>query len=389
MDGGPEHAADRLEPATLLSLRAEEAADRVVVIARGLTARFTDPVRLEAWRVWVEETVHWSRSRDAVALIVVKDRRELRVYSGGLLESTYPVDLGPFSVDDKSRQHDRATAEGRYRVVARKDRGQSSFHRALALDYPNADDLVRFSRGRSCAGWWSRSGPAPMSSSSDRDAAMPRQIPLILAALQGLVLGSTAVALAISLSAAGRSAPAPGSQLSDLEALAREDRLHVVVDLGDQEIRIAQSGVLLVEMPILDAELERARVSLLWSGAERADPYGAWGGTVRPARREERPEIVARRPDPGARWEAVPWIPLAPEELNPVPKRFGVRYPDGLDLEFAHPGEAGGVACLPGRSMAQPGDGGRLRLHLCLTTRDAGMLFRAFLDGAPTLMLPH
>ena len=42
----------------------------------------------------------------------------------------------------KRRQGDRATPEGRYRIVAKKS--YSRFHRALLLDYPNAADRARF-----------------------------------------------------------------------------------------------------------------------------------------------------------------------------------------------------------------------------------------------------
>ena len=44
----------------------------------------------------------------------------------------------------KRSQGDRATPEGRYRIVKKKDVGQSIYHRALLLDYPNAEDRKRF-----------------------------------------------------------------------------------------------------------------------------------------------------------------------------------------------------------------------------------------------------
>ena len=48
----------------------------------------------------------------------------------------------------KRRQGDRATPEGRYRIVKKKDRGQSVYHRALLLDYPNAEDRKRFAAAK-------------------------------------------------------------------------------------------------------------------------------------------------------------------------------------------------------------------------------------------------
>ena len=57
---------------------------------------------------------------------------------------TYDAEIGSNALGVKRRQGDRATPEGRYRVVKRKDRGQSRYYRALLLDYPNAADRERF-----------------------------------------------------------------------------------------------------------------------------------------------------------------------------------------------------------------------------------------------------
>ena len=45
-------------------------------------------------------------------------------------------------------QGDRATPEGRYRIVEKKDPGQSIYHRALLLDYPNAADRQHFAAAK-------------------------------------------------------------------------------------------------------------------------------------------------------------------------------------------------------------------------------------------------
>ena len=57
---------------------------------------------------------------------------------------TYDAEIGANALAVKERQGDRATPEGRYRIVAMKDRGRSRYHRALLLDYPNAADRERF-----------------------------------------------------------------------------------------------------------------------------------------------------------------------------------------------------------------------------------------------------
>jgi murein L,D-transpeptidase YafK len=45
---------------------------------------------------------------------------------------------------EKRFQGDGATPEGRYRVTDKRGPGQTQFYRALALDYPNAEDRRRF-----------------------------------------------------------------------------------------------------------------------------------------------------------------------------------------------------------------------------------------------------
>ena len=53
----------------------------------------------------------------------------------------YDVELGWNNASDKRHQGDGATPEGKYKIVELKGRGRSRYHRALLLDYPNADDL--------------------------------------------------------------------------------------------------------------------------------------------------------------------------------------------------------------------------------------------------------
>ena len=64
--------------------------------------------------------------------------------SKGVAVRTYDAEVGSNALGVKERQGDRATPEGRYRVVKKKDRGQSRYYRALLLDYPNEDDRRRF-----------------------------------------------------------------------------------------------------------------------------------------------------------------------------------------------------------------------------------------------------
>jgi murein L,D-transpeptidase YafK len=61
---------------------------------------------------------------------------------------SYAAELGYNSAGNKSRSGDGATPEGRYRITSKKPVGQSTYHMALLLDYPNAADRRRFERER-------------------------------------------------------------------------------------------------------------------------------------------------------------------------------------------------------------------------------------------------
>ena len=139
-DGDPLAAADAAQAAV-------EWAEPITSRASRQAARFSDPGLLRLWQGWVAQTIAASRQGGA-AVIVDKDAHAVTLYRAGRAVRTWPADLGYNSVQDKLVAGDGATPEGRYRVVAKKDRGQSVFHRALLLDYPNAEDRQTFARAR-------------------------------------------------------------------------------------------------------------------------------------------------------------------------------------------------------------------------------------------------
>jgi lipoprotein-anchoring transpeptidase ErfK/SrfK len=81
-------------------------------------------------------------------LLVDKSRHRLYVYADGKLRRQYEVALGRHAGGPKVREGDRRTPEGVYRILAKKDRGQTRFHRALLIDYPNARDRAIFVRAK-------------------------------------------------------------------------------------------------------------------------------------------------------------------------------------------------------------------------------------------------
>lgn len=109
---------------------------------------YADEKRVGAWRQMVRRTVEWSRTHHAAAIVVSKADRRLTLYRNGRQVVSYPVELGFNGILEKRYQGDGATPEGQYRVIRKRDHGQTKFYRALLLDYPNRDDRRRFQKAR-------------------------------------------------------------------------------------------------------------------------------------------------------------------------------------------------------------------------------------------------
>jgi hypothetical protein len=111
--------------------------------ARTVRDRYADPGLLRRWQGWVEATVAESRRSGRSALVVDKLGHRLLFLSRGQVVRELPADLGTNGLAEKLVEGDRATPEGLYRVVDRKDGSRTSYHRALLLDYPNEADRHR------------------------------------------------------------------------------------------------------------------------------------------------------------------------------------------------------------------------------------------------------
>lgn len=118
--------------------------DLQTVLVSTALARYADERRVAVWRHMVRRTVEWSKIHRAAAIIVNKADGRLTLYRSGRPVATYHVRLGYNGVLEKRYQGDGATPEGRYRVIRKRDTGQTRFYRALLLDYPNAEDVGRF-----------------------------------------------------------------------------------------------------------------------------------------------------------------------------------------------------------------------------------------------------
>ena len=74
-------------------------------------------------------------------IVVRKAERVLTLYWHGAKLKSYRIALGGQPIGAKSARGDQRTPEGLYTVKRRKK--PTDFHAALAVSYPNADDLAR------------------------------------------------------------------------------------------------------------------------------------------------------------------------------------------------------------------------------------------------------
>jgi L,D-transpeptidase catalytic domain len=121
-------------------------------------SRFGDPAELSLWRSLVEAAFH-DAGRRGTHLIVDKLARRLDVYAGSRPIAEFAVELGSNGLARKAYAGDRATPEGRYKVVQRRGPGQTRYHRALMLDYPNAGDRKRWEAAQRAGEVPSGAGP--------------------------------------------------------------------------------------------------------------------------------------------------------------------------------------------------------------------------------------
>ncbi|WP_372752892.1 L,D-transpeptidase family protein [Labilibaculum sp.] len=78
-------------------------------------------------------------------ILVDKMAHQCIVYQNGKQLRGFTVELGVNWMGDKRHKGDKATPEGIYQVIQKKNSLQTKFHKALLLNYPNHEDKERFS----------------------------------------------------------------------------------------------------------------------------------------------------------------------------------------------------------------------------------------------------
>jgi hypothetical protein len=123
---------------------AEQLHDETVNVA----GRYLQKGLIATWHRWKTQLVARSRSERQPAILIEKADHRLTLYLNGDPIQFYDVELGSDWISAKTYSGDAAMPEGHYRIVAKKDRGESAYHRALLLNYPNDKDLKAFSKAR-------------------------------------------------------------------------------------------------------------------------------------------------------------------------------------------------------------------------------------------------
>lgn len=102
-----------------------------------------NPKDFEKYQSWIKQCINHSKNKN-FCLIIDKAAHEMDIYQNGKKITTYPIELGFNPYDDKQVEGDGCTPEGIYEIKGVKNRSQ--FHKALCVDYPNAQDRREFNQ---------------------------------------------------------------------------------------------------------------------------------------------------------------------------------------------------------------------------------------------------
>ncbi len=96
------------------------------------------------WKNLANKTVEDSRKKKSYAILVDKFARECILYYNGKPKYHFTVELGKNWIGDKHHRGDKATPEGLYRIIDKKEGRHTSYYKALLLNYPNDEDIKRY-----------------------------------------------------------------------------------------------------------------------------------------------------------------------------------------------------------------------------------------------------
>lgn len=102
----------------------------------------------ESWKSWVAESIAFSKKHKKSCIVIDKFAHECFLYQNGQLKATFEVDLGKNWIGNKMFQDDHTTPEGKYKIVEKKQNGKTRYHKALLINYPNQEDIIRFEKNK-------------------------------------------------------------------------------------------------------------------------------------------------------------------------------------------------------------------------------------------------
>ena len=133
----------KLKEAEVLFKKAEIYANHANnAAAKMLRDYFSDYSR---WKSLANDAIAASRGGNKV-ILVDKVAHVLYVYQSGKAIRSYDVEFGPNWMAHKERAGDKATPEGNYHITSKKAGGGTAYHKAMLLDYPNAEDRAQFAQ---------------------------------------------------------------------------------------------------------------------------------------------------------------------------------------------------------------------------------------------------
>lgn len=102
----------------------------------------------ETWKKLADNAIRDSRKNKSSLILVDKFARECHLYQGGVLKTSFEIELGTNWIGDKSQRGDLATPEGRYKITEKLRGRQTKYYKALMLNYPNEEDIRRFEEAK-------------------------------------------------------------------------------------------------------------------------------------------------------------------------------------------------------------------------------------------------
>ena len=137
------HESGKLKDAEILFKKADIYINHANTAAgKMLRGYFEDYNR---WKSLANDAIAYSRGGNKV-ILVDKVAHILYVYQSGKAIRSFDAEFGANWMAHKERNGDSATPEGNYHITSEKTHGSTVYHKALLIDYPNADDRLQFAK---------------------------------------------------------------------------------------------------------------------------------------------------------------------------------------------------------------------------------------------------